>query len=798
MVKLFVLGAVLVSAHMPSIHKTYVRNPLNTGCKAENGCANLSEQQCTDLVPGGEMFESFGSSDEHCELDEKVVCLCDMRFTQPSTPSKNRDLEYGKHDGYNAGYYNEDAAGYYYGGDAGYYYGDNAGSNGKTPCGWSSMLTWDDAWDVNNMGPKNALNKDYYDCTEAGGEWRDVDGETEWPEFAGPKYCRVKFDFFTYKGPKPDSVDTFLCKNQCKSGTEECNISEGIPQCTCTGGVPESDWRKCFMDGNEQCASCDNPDHTPIADRKTNTVSCQKYEPYHLVDCGRDATQQMRIVPKAEVAPYSKEMCAYWVKQDADCQGDYFYTINHLDTTDFSEKVWPDYVAVKTKSLKKTMSEKEFAAFDWDGEKETFLKEWEHDFSPLTNTQKSWFMKHKQKKYGCWCRANQATDNAGMDYLRGEFKEQEETWTGFSGNTYKFNEADSDNADKTGPRSLIKPEAGCPNYNYKIGGLSGYWGCENMEPKPIWGWILAKQDGTESIASPKYYRMLQHLGDVVNLANGVYSFLCYAGEGQYKNFSPHIMSSWSQGPVGIGTSSFRHHMKVKKKEQFPVGLCNMGDPNMFTHDYNIKGEHTPAQDRTMHFVIQLWEFEDGRMYYKGTEKVPEGYAPHEDPRFNKYKEKFTVFYSDTQITRIESLLGPMVAQQKPNFTADLKGLEKLKTYLNAWLEENRSVFSILEDDTKEGIYFDDGTTNGDLLVTWYLETMEGASDPFFKCKANRAMKIHKPEEAKKKVKGCDPPPTKPRPDPLLEVFGALMPKTPTDATKAAGVRDAENVMESRM
>merc|ERR1719456_205684 len=166
-------------------------------------------------------------------------------------------------------------------------------------------------------------------------------------------------------------------------------------------------------------------------------------------------------------------------------------------------------------------------------------------------------------------------------------------------------------------------------------------------------------------------------------------------------------------------------MKADKKEQFPVGLCNMGDPNMFTHDYNIKGEHTPAQDRTMHFVIQLWEFEDGRMYYKGTEKVPEGYAPHEDPRFNKYKEKFTVFYSDTQITRIESLLGPMVASQTPNFTADLEGLEKLKTYLNAWLEENRSVFSILEDDTKEGIYFDDGTTNGDLLVTWYLETMEG-------------------------------------------------------------------------
>merc|ERR1712139_363749 len=156
-----------------------------------------------------------------------------------------------------------------------------------------------------------------------------------------------------------------------------------------------------------------------------------------------------------------------------------------------------------------------------------------------------------------------------------------------------------------------------------------------------------------------------------------------------------------------------------------------------------------------------------------------------------YKEKFTVFYSDTQITRIESLLGPMVAQQLPSFTADMAGIEKLKTYLNNWLEKNRAVFSILEDDTKEGIYFEDGTTNGDLLVTWYLDTMEGASDPFFKCKAKRAKALVDPESAKKKDPECNPGPTKPRPDPLLEVFRALMSKKASKETKEAGVRDAE-------
>jgi hypothetical protein len=282
-----------------------------------------------------------------------------------------------------------------------------------------------------------------------------------------------------------------------------------------------------------------------------------------------------------------------------------------------------------------------------------------------------------------------------------------------------------------------------------------------MEPKPIWGWILS--DGKTSLASPKYYKMFQHLGDIVNLPNGRYSFMCYAGEGQYKNFNPHGLSSWSQGKPNVGTK-FAHNVGQFNPSTNGVTLCSNFGSNGFEYEYTISGEHNPAEDRNMTFIIQNWDFEDGRMTYVNNEKVSENYAPHTDLRWLAFKDKFTVYYSETQSTKIEYDILDMAARNHFSMNCNsMAGIDAFRGVLHQWLIDNRdegegsAYYTQYEDDTKEGIYHDDGRTNADLIMEWYFDTMAGASDRALdiRKKGIKCKKLAMPEKCLKNGEWAD-------------------------------------------
>jgi len=634
---LFFVGSVLVNAHFPSMSKTFTLTKIKHGCRADKGCTNLSKQQCEGSSPDNE-YDEDGKC-KNIEI-ESALCLCDVQFLQPTSPFKRKEDSYR----------DAEEGGYYGVGYGGYYYDENApdGTDEKTdenapdtPCGQYKMLIWNDDWNVEgqqgsiDMAEKTFQNADYFDCTENGGEWREVDGASEWTENSGAKYCRTKFDFFGDEGPKRASVDTFLCKTQCKEGTD-CPSMEPWPKCSCDQGTApgKDNWKECLYDGNHQCSSCSDPTMTPVADRYNSEIRCQKFDPYHLVDCGRDPTIGMRVVPKAMFAPYSNEMCAYWVKQDKHCQGDYFYTINDLSTTDFSEQGWQDFYNKRSQVETKTAAE-------WEEEKKTFLRAELKDISSLTHRVKSHLSIHKQKQYGCWCRVKE--NDPDMEYIwksHPTYEQQNETWVGYSGNTYKFNVDGESNEDVGGPLLLTDAAKGCPNFNYKIEGLTSDWGCPKKEPKPIFGWILADTaPGQGCLASPFYNDIHTIVGGVVNVPNGKYSFMCYASNlGIYK-MQKERMRSWLPGPLSIG-SKFKHNM-VSDAPSNEEPLC--GRNSLFpAHENNFKRTFViDDEDRPIWFVIRNWEFIDGRMYFLGEEKVEKDYDVTADPRWADCKKKFT-------------------------------------------------------------------------------------------------------------------------------------------------------------
>jgi hypothetical protein len=341
------------------------------------------------------------------------------------------------------------------------------------------------------------------------------------------------------------------------------------------------------------------------------------------------------------------------------------------------------------------------------------------------------------------------------------------------GNAYRFDDAgpltywengkqvtSNDNTPTYGVRFLNdpKPSHSCIYPNYKITGLTSYWGCGHVENKPIWGWILAAKDGTDSIASPKYYRMFQHLGDVVNLPNGQYSFLCYAGDGKYKNFSPHLMTSWTQGPVSIG-SKYKHHIKKG------TTLCStIGGAQKFSRKYTIGGEEVNPGERTMVFTIQNWDFKDGRMTYLGDESVEDSYLPDQDSRWSRMKDKFTKYYPETIMTKMQMDISYMAAQsffkgfRKCESQDDLT---RFKKELTEWLKKNElpgegsQNYAKYEDDTEEGVYkpkkkpFNPNFgVNTELIMEWYFDTMAGASDRAMaiKCLGRTCKKLAFPKD----------------------------------------------------
>jgi hypothetical protein len=451
---------------------------------------------------------------------------------------------------------------------------------------------------------------------------------------------------------------------------------------------------------------------------------------------------------KPGFAPYSVEGCAYFVKQDPLCEGDYFYSLDHLNMTDFKEGNWETYKRVQMK----TDPEKRDLNYDWKGDKKTFLNEYEIDFNHKENELRSFFLIHKQLRYGCWCRAKQDENNPNVASYFMEWKEQTETAYGVEGDTYKFDVPGEENKDTYGPRMLMDPlpQHQCAYPNYKIQGLTGYWGCTAMEPKPIWGWVLS--DGKKSLASPKYYMMMQHLGDGLNLANGVYSFMCYAGDKDggfaYKMWGAHEMRSWSQGPEGIGWGEYKHTVKDG------VTLCStLGGSKKFTYNYTIEGKHDPPENRTMHFVIENWKFEDGRMEYVNDETVEDDYVPHEDARWSRFKDKWTVYYEWTQTTTIQMDVMNLAAARTWSMNCDdMAGIGVFQQKIHRWLKENEVLganYTQYIDDTKDGIYYDDGTTNSKMIMDWYFDTMAAASDA--------SMDIRKKGIQCKRLAFCTPP-----------------------------------------
>merc|ERR1719192_1387278 len=148
-------------------------------------------------------------------------------------------------------------------------------------------------------------------------------------------------------------------------------------------------------------------------------------------------------------------------------------------------------------------------------------------------------------------------------------------------------------------------------------------------------------------------------------------------------FSPHEMRSWSQGPLSIGTK-YKHTVKDG------VVLCStLAGAKHFKHNYTISGEHDPAEERTMWFVIQNWDFEDGRMTYAGDEQVPANYEPHNDARWSRFKSKFTQYYAHTMTTRIEEDIMNMAARQEYSMNCDsMDGIRAFGEKLHKWLKAN--------------------------------------------------------------------------------------------------------------
>jgi len=616
---LFFVGSVLVNAHLPSMSTTFYVG--DDDCEYIPGCSQTTDTQCAFLEAKNDdvVWDDVGCSNLEAE---QWFCECNVQFHQPTSAfNEERDAEEDD-------FYEDDVV---------------------TPCGTpKEMLEWNDEWNVDgqqgtiDMAEKTIENADYFDCTANGGEWRAADGETHWPEFSGDKYCRVKFDFFGDKGPKRDPVDSFLCKNQCQEGSADCKPMEPWPKCTCPEGTAPDNWQDCIKDGNHQCTTCSDPTMTPVANRATNEIRCQPFDPYHLVECGRDPTLGMRTVPKAEFAPYSTEMCAYWVKQDELCEGDYFYSFNDLSVTDFSEQGWQDFYA-------KMQTHPDYAAYgkdEWEAEHRSFLEADLTDFDVQfdgSTVMNSNLTIHKQKQYGCWCRGK--LGNPNTEYLWSvypDYERQNETTIGHSGNTYKFNVDGEDNTDDGGPMLATDPAKGCPNFNYKIEALTSDWKCPKAEPKPIFGWILADTDianGEGCKATTTYSDLWTLYGSVLNLPNGKYSFLCYASNvGLYK-VQVHRQRSWiSGGLLSVGTK-FKHNM---------VGDANGGEEPLcgvstnFNKHVHFKDEYIiDNENRPMWFVIRNWEFIDGRMYFLEEEQVAADYNVTQDPRWQDCSEKFT-------------------------------------------------------------------------------------------------------------------------------------------------------------
>jgi hypothetical protein len=230
--------------------------------------------------------------------------------------------------------------------------------------------------------------------------------------------------------------------------------------------------------------------------------------------------------------------------------------------------------------------------------------------------------------------------------------------------------------------------------------------------------------------------MFQHLGDVVNLPNGKYSFLCYGGDGTYKNFSPHIMTSWSAGPVSIGTK-YKHHNKGD--------LCStLNGGQKFSRKYTISGPHNPAQERTMVFTIQTWDFKDGRMTYLGDESVEDSYQPEEDQRWKRMKHKFTKYYAESISTKVEHDLGYMAAAKFFTKFGKCETKDDISNFLDEvsdWLQKNKGPgegsqnYAQYEDDTEQGMFKPKKKpfnpkypVNAEMVMEWYFDTMAGASE----------------------------------------------------------------------
>merc|ERR1719204_718597 len=250
--------------------------------------------------------------------------------------------------------------------------------------------------------------------------------------------------------------------------------------------------------------------------------------------------------------------------------------------------------------------------------------------------------------------------------------------------------------------------------------------------------------------------MFQHLGDVVNLANGKYSFLCYAADDGYKNFSPHLMTSWSQGPLSIGT---------KYKHKNKGDLCStIGGRQTFSRTYTIVGPgppHRSTEDRVVNFVIQNWEFKDGRMTYLGDQKVDDNYMPDEDDRWKGLKDKFTKYYRETIHTKLGMDMGYMAAAHHFSSFKKCEGPDDISNFLDemsGWLQDNYKEganYSQYEDDTKEGVWIPKKEpfnpkypVNAELMMEWYFNTMAGASERAMdiRCLGRKCKKLAFPDD----------------------------------------------------
>merc|ERR1719192_1960610 len=81
----------------------------------------------------------------------------------------------------------------------------------------------------------------------------------------------------------------------------------------------------------------------------------------------------------------------------------------------------------------------------------------------------------------------------------------------------------------------------------------------------------------------------------------------------------------------------------------------------------------------------------------------------------------------------------MVARKRFGMNCDnMNGINEFRLTLHEWLKANElppsrdnaksAYYTQYQDDTEEGVYYDDGSTNTDLVMEWYFETMAAASD----------------------------------------------------------------------